>query len=830
MKTLFVLIFFICTYASSFSQQLEQSGGGEEQRLNKLQWDKAGQSTIENLPAAKTDYWDSLFINSNNYKNLIDGGAVRCMVSDGDDLYIGGAFEDFEGVRVYNIAHYNKKTKIWSKLDSGVNGTVMGLCISKGTLYACGNFDGIGFNGSTLFNEIISWDGTKWNPVGGGLNGNASAIVAMDSSIIVCGSFSMAGNTSVSNIARWNGHEWDDMGGGLNDNVYSLLAAHDTLFVGGNFYDNTTGLKFIARYVNNTWEPVGEGLDGTVYAIAQYNGDLWAGGDYYFNADETVEMNSLSRWDGTSWNPVGNSEVGTTGGYVNALFPYNGDLYIGGDFSKAGSTAARNIVKYHNGNFEALGSGVYGWVHVIGAFDTLLYVGGSFLDAGGLSVNGIATLSNNNTWSNSEIKSGILGGYTETDVSSIVANERYIFIGGAFRSIAGQTMNGVAGYDKQSKQWFALGNGVDNDVLALALQGSNLYVGGNFNSVGNTSMRHIAYYDIDGKQWHSMGEGAIRNIRTIGVNETGVYASVYFPRESQGFRNHIGRWDGNSWIQLDGSIRGFVYSIYPQGNKLYIGGDISRIDNDVYHNVAEYDGSSWNSMNAAFDNPVLGFTLYKGELYACGSFQYNGSNQLNGIAKWDGTDWVPFSTDLFNNYVLTITSDESNLYAGGRFTGVGGTTRNHIAKWDGSTWSSAAGGASGYVYSLADDNNELIAGGSFTRVGNSSILSYRFGILHFANPASVDAPTEEESIQSQAYPNPSASSEVTIAVTTEKEGAVKIELYSPLGVKIKTIANEIMTASNHKIAFDASQLSAGAYYYRVTTSSGTVTKPIAIVR
>jgi hypothetical protein len=64
------------------------------------------------------------------------------------------------------------------------------------------------------------------------------------------------------------------------------------------------------------------------------------------------------------------------------------------------------------------------------------------------------------------------------------------------------------------------------------------------------------------------------------------------------------------------------------------------------------------------------------------------------------------------------------------------------------------------------------------------------------------------------YPNPYNPSTL-ISYNVAQQMHVRIEIYSILGEKVKTIVNEFKSVGTHKIKFDASEFSSGIYFYRM---------------
>ncbi len=66
----------------------------------------------------------------------------------------------------------------------------------------------------------------------------------------------------------------------------------------------------------------------------------------------------------------------------------------------------------------------------------------------------------------------------------------------------------------------------------------------------------------------------------------------------------------------------------------------------------------------------------------------------------------------------------------------------------------------------------------------------------------------------QNYPNP-FNPETKISFSLAKSSFVTLEIYNSLGQKVRTLINNQMNSSSHKITFNASDLSSGIYYYKM---------------
>jgi len=73
--------------------------------------------------------------------------------------------------------------------------------------------------------------------------------------------------------------------------------------------------------------------------------------------------------------------VGVEGRVTAVAAAPNGDLYVGGDFTKAGGMAANRIARWDGRSWHALGDGLNDLPHSIVVDGTAVYVGGKFTTA-----------------------------------------------------------------------------------------------------------------------------------------------------------------------------------------------------------------------------------------------------------------------------------------------------------------------------------------------------------------------------------------------------------------------------------------------------------------
>jgi hypothetical protein len=267
----------------------------------------------------------------------------------------------------------------WQPLGGGIQGGGCGPpCWARVTtlanygdlLLAAGNFVRAGRQQA---NNIAAWDGSRWRPLLSGTNGWVFDIEVIGSDAYVGGQFSTAGGLVVDNIARWDGHQWHWVGQGLCCGwVQDLIEFEGELIAAGNF--TVSGVHTgIAAWDGVAWRPLGDARPSAT-ALAVFNGMLVANGVFY---DGATNYN-FATWDGTSWSPLGTFEQSC--GYSQAFAVFRGLLVSGGEV--CGSSA--RLDAWDGQQWTPFHSGVDDRVQCLFAMDSTLYVGGRFTHAGGI--------------------------------------------------------------------------------------------------------------------------------------------------------------------------------------------------------------------------------------------------------------------------------------------------------------------------------------------------------------------------------------------------------------------------------------------------------------
>jgi hypothetical protein len=81
----------------------------------------------------------------------------------------------------------------------------------------------------------------------------------------------------------------------------------------------------------------------------------------------------------------------------------------------------------------------------------------------------------------------------------------------------------------------------------------------------------------------------------------------------------------------------------------------------------------------------------------------------------------------------------------------------------------------------------------------------------------------------QNYPNPfNPSTTITFAIA--QKGRVGLNVYDVSGRLVATVMDKNLDAGTHTITFNADKLATGVYFYKLSTSSGEITRKMLIIR
>ena len=498
------------------------------------------------------------------------------------------------------------------------------------------------------------------------------------------GSFSVIGTNIVLSIAKWDGTRWSALGTGLSGTVYAMAFVGTNLYAGGSFnwspspsgVGNGTFLGQIGKWNGTTWSALGGGLNTTVRALAVSDTNLYVGGDFTTagsSPSPTITANRIAMWNGSAWSALGTG-AGIT---VKALAVLGGNLYMGGQFTSVDGAANTAYIAQWNGSaWSSVGGGVSGSVYALATNGVNLYVGGGFSRAtnSGVAVPAASVAKwDGSTWS-------ALGTGVGTAVNALAVSATDLYAGGTFSAGANKY---IAKWNFSSSSWTSLGTGMSSDVYALWLSGTTLYAGGNFMQAGPVLANYFAKWDSSSSAWSAFGWPAAGSGPSSTVNALALSGTDLYVGHSGGMAGGlastmgIAKWNGSAWSALGGGLNGAVRSLALSETNLYVGGDFTFATNSEVglrvNYMAKWNGATWSALAGGADALVQALALSGTNLYAGGSFTYVTNEvatalRANRIARWDGTNWFALGKGVQASQGVAVNSLAvlgTNVYAGG---------------------------------------------------------------------------------------------------------------------------------------------------------------------
>ena len=231
-----------------------------------------------------------------------------------------------------------------------------------------------------------------------------------------------------------------------------------------------------------------------------------------------------------------------------AIHPVNGDIYVGGSFTRIGTTDTANIARWDGtswhkvGGSELLDNGVNGPVHALHfapavGNDSLvipgqyhLYIGGEFTGLNnGLAVGRVVR------WTGSQWET--LGASSQNGVNGPVyaitnQSDGRVFLGGnftqAFDGAPDLVRSHIIGYIKRApgsslNTWFDAGGNMNGPVHSLVATGGvydYIYAGGAFTANGSTPMNRVARWYYPASGWTALGDGFTSTVNDLVIDRT----------------------------------------------------------------------------------------------------------------------------------------------------------------------------------------------------------------------------------------------------------------------------------------------------------------------
>lgn len=388
-------------------------------------------------------------------------------------------------------------------------------------------------------------------------------------------------------------------------------------------------LLLLSTSVFSQFARVKNGFDRPVWSLycdSLTNG-LIAGGEYKWTTDSLV-VNGIARWDGSSWDSVAQNSIQPIGINVavgtEQFLRFKGNIYAQGLWGS---------------DFEPT------FPYSVAKLDTSL-----------------------NLWTPLPCGIGSPG------IRYMSAIGDTLFLTGNFDTLCANPISMIYGFDGNSVFPTTLSNPLpfdpSNTIQKLfRYKGVIYYVGGVYDP-GDSSFDMFMQWN--GSDWVNVpgitGEMVIKKIL---VYNNDLYVGGYFFKVDGTPGNCIAKFDGTNWSDLGGGISydltnptccnpkvtDFTFyhgDLYAVGLFNYAGGVSAQ-------NIAKWDGTDWCGLGSSIDNTINTVGVWNDTLFIGGGFKFIDGDTVNYIAKWlnTGVDTCGHLNLDVNDY---ITNDFVHIY------------------------------------------------------------------------------------------------------------------------------------------------------------------------
>lgn len=277
-------------------------------------------------------------------------------------------------------------------------------------------------------------------------------------------------------VYRYAGGQWDRLGR-FNQTIYAVVQYHDTIVAGGYFeYVDSIPCTSAAAYYDGAWHPFGN-FHGGIRHYRIIDDELYALGG--FNECDGQPAVGVAKRVGGHWVPVGTMQTTNPVGAIHDLVKYQGTLVATGGFTIIGNEG-NDIAALNGTEWQILGPGIVGGMSGSGpmaVYQGDLYVGGQFSTTDGNAGQSIMR------WDGSQfhpVGDGLRYAPGATfpvgGITSMLVYDGRLFVSGAFHYAGGVEANALASWD--GNQWCSVPGNSDPQIYSMDFYQDTLFVAG----------------------------------------------------------------------------------------------------------------------------------------------------------------------------------------------------------------------------------------------------------------------------------------------------------------------------------------------------------------
>ncbi|MBL8748537.1 MAG: hypothetical protein JNK78_05205 [Planctomycetes bacterium] len=546
---------------------------------------------------------------------------------------------------------------------------------------------------------------------------------------LVAGGTFDVGAVANEHVVMWNGSTW------VNTNApfgaVTAMVVWNNLLVAASeevlwTFDGTTWSLLAGGEEGSPTAP----LPGVVNALATWNGDLVVGGRFTritapfvsVNANHIARLNSATGWSAFGTGPT---TTNMSGANVRALTVFNGTVWAGlGCNTNFSGTAT---LQYWNGGAWTAQPG---WTDPIDALaarigtaitNSWIFAAAHSLTTPTFTVAGFnPVLGTTNTFA--------------APPAAGVSKLEQIFVRGtgltSYEVACTITTNGT---DKvwrwtAAGGWVALPNLTDPDGAVTATRVS--YFGGRYVAgfrCGGGAPQGLRSHDAALAQWvPCVGSGFDDGVNCVCPDGAELVIGGRFTAIGGTAASRIARGHAGAWLPLGSGFGPSPFGVLAvarlANGDLVAGGDFTSLgDGTPMSRIARWNGVAWSQLGGGVDGAVEALLpLPNGDLIVGGWFTTAGGQPASRIARWNGSTWAPLGAGCSSGVKALLLAANGDIVAGGLFLTAGGLTANGVARWTGASWSTFGVGFTDQVNALTETPNGIVAGGAFLTSGSLS--------------------------------------------------------------------------------------------------------------
>lgn len=764
-------------------------------------------------------------------------GTVSEVARSGNIAYVGGSFGSVAPTAnlVFGFAafSFDSATPVLPRLD--INGRVRAVvALPGGGWLVGGEFSQV--NGSSRGRLVkLLADGSVDAAFTATANGAVRALVVSGNRVFVGGDFTTVSSTSRDRLVALDAATGaldatfvPSFTGGTTPSIRALALSGTSVVVGGTFtmaggmaHQNLAAVDATTGAVVGTFTGT---ADGRVAALAVAGADLIAAGEFVNIGG--LARTGVARLDAATGAAIAGFDAQSNGN-VSSVVVSGANVFVGGAFAQMGGASRSRLAQIAaaTGVATTWNPGANANVEQMGLAGSVLVVAGQFTQVGGAERLRLAALDTTGT------TNVALSWNPSLDSSADmlhVDGAGFVFAGGSFHYFGAVPRQNAAAIDLRTGDLLPWNPGPNGWVRALDIAGGTVYIGGDFTTIGGQSRHYIAALDgVTGvvSSWDPSPNSPVNGLQVADdvVFFVGNFTSVAAGSRGRGAAMHVNGTAGAWNPAADAEIE----ALFADGSRVYIGGTFDMVGGVARSKLAAVD-SSLGTLVTAFAPSVTGSTpvVYRidgqnGSVFFGGRFSaVNGSTRNSAAAvkgapgAIDDGQLLGWNPDV-SGQIYDLDAFGDNVYLAGNFGSVGGSSRPDIAMVD----SLPNGGALGPWRPLD------VQGGDVSVIDTSDTTVLFGGNLYDLNGLSIGAALYPEA-GLNGIPSPPTTprvqvraSTLTIAWAAPPLGA-RPTSYVIEGGTAPGLANlAAFSTGNAATSFSVPGLGAGTYYLRMRSAS-----------